>query len=62
MHDVLRRQLGLRENKNDRDFCVETTSATSTTPGSNTEAIFIDYAVKQDYVSALLAAHVTRDH
>lgn len=62
MHDVLRRQLGLRENKNDRDFWVETTGATSTTPSGDTEAIFIDFAVKQDYVSALLAAHVTRDY
>lgn len=44
MHDILRRQLGLRENKNDRDFWVEPTGATSTTPGSNTETILIDCA------------------
>jgi hypothetical protein len=44
MHDVLGRQLGLRENKNDRDFRVETTGATSTTPGGNTEAILVDCA------------------
>jgi hypothetical protein len=44
MHDILRRQLGLREHKSDRDFWVETTSATSATPGSNTEAIFVDCA------------------
>jgi hypothetical protein len=48
MHDVLGRQLGLCENKNDRYFWVETAGTTSTTPGSNTEAIFIDYATQQD--------------
>lgn len=44
MHDVLCKKLRLCEDKSDRNFSVETTGATSTTPGSNTEAVLVDCA------------------
>jgi hypothetical protein len=42
MHDVLCRKLGFCEDKSNRDFSIKTTGATSATPGSNTETVFVD--------------------
>lgn len=46
MHDVFGRNVGLSKDKNDRNFSIKTTGATSAAPGSDTEAIFIDYSVR----------------
>jgi len=55
MHDILCEQLGLCEDKSNRNFSIEATGATSATPGSNTKAIIVDCVKQQDFVSFSVA-------